>query len=1050
MRLDEKDNDNDMTYRNRYIRRITIFLATVLAVGSVMAQSSGGSSTGVVIKGNVYGGGNLGDVGKITKSADLRTFEWVNGTGVCEVSIISSTAVIEGIVFGAGKGEASTFECEKAIVHNSSVSIENGTVKGNVYGGGEVGRVETDTEVLIGLESEPAEGVTIAPHIVGSVYGAGAGVGTHGYSALVRGNTKVTIKNKAEVGKSVYGGGEIASVGNYGLKNGYPSILLAGGECVVNVQGEAEVGTNTDDGGNVFGASKGIKPPFNKTNVDKTKRSRRMMKRNGNEATLFPDDKEIKTSSDLDLENKTWEYIKEYTDAEKDDSHIIKYVWEYFKEESKYLNFLETLALATRPIVTINEDASVNGSVFGGGELGITKGSVFVNILGGTIEEDVYGGGALADTNTTSEVGDTDTDGKPLPADESGNYSTHTVHPTTAVKLTGGVIKGDAYGGGLGDADTPAYVYGNITFDLNGETTTTTEGGKTVYGTTPIGGSETTTTKGCVVNRIFGCNNLNGSPKGDVLVHIHATQNANATQIGNTAASGETPAVNGKIKGSYDVMAVYGGGNLAAYEPFGPNPTETSDDGKNTTKSTNVIIDGCDLTSIKQVYGGGNAASTPATEVTINGTYEIDEVFGGGNGKDAITVNGVEMPNPGANVGFYDYSAVEPDFPTKADRQATTFTEKYVYGSGKAAVNINGGRIHCVFGGSNTKGNVRVTAVAMLEEVNDETGVPCCAFDVDEAYGGGKSAPMDAEAKLLMACIPGLKEAYGGAEDADIIGNVNLTITNGTFGRVFGGNNLSGTISGSITVNIEETGCKPIIIGELYGGGNEAGYSIHGYKQVTTGVGDEAVTKLEPRTSATDGNEVNGFTTAFADPEVNIKSFTSIGDVFGGGYGETAVMVGSPTVNIHVVADGETEAQKKTYTAKVTNPETGEETGEEETRYYSNYAGGTMTIGGHSITLPSHTKGKVGAIQNVFGGGNAAKVIGSTTVNIGTKATEDYVSNFKGENAPKTGLTVTGADIRGNVYGGGNNADVTGSTKVTIGKETTTTPGGSGGGSSGD
>lgn len=131
-------------------------------------------------------------------------------------------------------------------------------------------------------------------------------------------------------------------------------------------------------------------------------------------------------------------------------------------------------------------------------------------------------------------------------------------------------------------------------------------------------------------------------------------------------------------------------------------------------------------------------------------------------------------------------------------------------------MNINGGTIHRVFGGSNTKGNVRITAVTMLEEAGG------CPFCVDEAYGGGKSAPMDAEAKLLMACIPGLKEAYGGAQNAEIDGDVTLNITNGTFERIFGGNDEKGYIKGTITVNIEETGCKPIIIGELYGGGNQA------------------------------------------------------------------------------------------------------------------------------------------------------------------------------------------------------------------------------------
>ena len=507
----------------------------------------------------------------------------------------------------------------------------------------------------------------------------------------------------------------------------------------------------------------------------------------------------------------------------------------------------------------------------------------------------------------------------------------------------------------------------------------------------------------------------------------------------------------------YDVHAVYGGGNLAAYKPIGPNPTTTSDDGKNTTYSTNVIIDGCGLTSIRYAYGGGNAASTPATSLTVNGTYEIEEAFGGGNGKDDLP-NG--DPNPGANVGFHAYADNATNAQTPKDR-----ADNYGYGSGKASLNIYGGTIHRVFGGSNTKGNVRQTAVTMLEEVGG------CDFCVDEAYGGGKSAPMDAEAKLLMACIPGLNAAYGGAEAADIQGNVSLTITNGRFSRVFGGNNLSGTIRGAIKVNVEEVGCKPIIIGELYGGGNEAGYSIYGYKQKTEG--GKLVWK--PRESASDNTadgECDNLTTPYADPQVNVKSFTSIGAVYGGGYGKTAVMVGNPTVNVSVV-----EGAWKEYVGESSQYEV-------EGYVYdaTGYKGETITITDsdgtttHDVELPNHAKGKIGAIGQVFGGGNAAPVKGNTTVNIGTLekvSVKSYVEKTvdAGDSLEGLGLytrsgagtiaspyryiaatgtaeegtkyyeekdvetDVVGVDIRGNVYGGGNNAEVTGNTNVQIGKK---------------
>ena len=154
-------------------------------------------------------------------------------------------------------------------------------------------------------------------------------------------------------------------------------------------------------------------------------------------------------------------------------------------------------------------------------------------------------------------------------------------------------------------------------------------------------------------------------------------------------------------------------------------------------------------------------------------------------------------------------------------------------------------------------------------------------------------------------------------------------------------------------------------------------------------------------------------------------------------------MVGNPTVNVNEVYG----------------------------RYYDDDASvvgeGAKTPNGYPI--PSHAKGKMGAIHTVFGGGNAAKVIGNTTVNIATlsdvyvvkqvTAGEDlpadcYTRSGAGTTAspyvytPASGTAsadetyyekqnVLGVDIRDNVYGGGNNAEVTGNTNVNIGKKKT-------------
>ena len=587
-------------------------------------------------------------------------------------------------------------------------------------------------------------------------------------------------------------------------------------------------------------------------------------------------------------------------------------------------------------------------------KLGKCKGTT-LNMTGGTVKSSVYGGGeigAVAENATVNING--------------GTVGTKVVDSEDATKY---YYFGSVFGGGKGS-----------TANVEGISEAGTTGGDVEVN---LNKDVAEDAKGAVVSQVFGCNDMNGSPKGTVTVHVYSTQTSGKDDISTKPEKGTE---------TYDVEAVYGGGNLAAYEPTNLE-----------TGKTNVIIDGCGKTSIRQVYGGGNAASTPATDVEINGTYEILELFGGGNGFDALP-NG--DPNPGANVGYRDYHLVEnnPEFATKEARVDGAAFAPYRYGTGEATVNVKGGTIHRVFGGSNTKGNVRKTALTMLEELQNN-GEPVCQFQVDEAYGGGKSAPMDAEAKLHMACIPGLQEAYGGAEAADIHDDVTLTITNGTFNRVFGGNNVSGTISGKITVNVEETGCRPVVIGELYGGGNLAAYSIYGYND--------------------DGTPKETGSNPFDDPVVNVRSFTSIGAVYGGGYGTGARMIASPTVNIN-----ESLGTPDSY------PTTGD--------YDANgFKGKTITLDEgketeHTVTLPAHTKGKMGAIGDVFGGGNAAEVKGNTTVNVGTLSENAFVSvddNPATAETDESKIPVIGADIRGNVYGGGNNAEVTGNTNVNIGKK---------------
>ena len=682
-----------------------------------------------------------------------------------------------------------------------------------------------------------------------------------------------------------------------------------------------------------------------------------------------------------------------------------------------------------------------------------------VNITGGTIYNNVYGGG---------EIG--------------------TVKKDTEVNLKGGRIMNNAYGGGKGTVAIPADVGGNATVELNN------------------GVKENK--KGCVVKRIFGCNDLNGSPKGRALVHVYATQHpdkptisesdkhpkydnldtytisnySGLTTLASTVGVDVTPYTT-ILTGSgteevkqqaladmleaislkkYDVLAVYGGGDLAPYKPYGPKRDGTPGDYKNTTEYAEVIIDGCGLTSIKQVYGNGNAASSPASHLTVYGAYEIHELFGGGNGKDDYQIGTERYKNPGADVGYYlhhhyDKTGSQPyeailntDASNKSYREAN-----YSYGTGIAETNVYGGRIHLAYGGSNVKGNIRSQALSTYETAST------CDLIIDHTYGAGKDAIIDGESRMTIDCVDYMARIFGGSTNSNVNSDINLTITNGVFGQVFGGNDRGGQIDGSITVNIKESGCKPIVIDELYGGGYQAGYSIYGYYQdgetwkprtreqfetakaavldaVVYPVGADEEARAKAETDALVEANLYGFPKA--DPRINIISATKIGDVYGGGY--QAEVIGSPTINVnmeegHVTAkyayDTENGSPKDAYTegkhtltttykvdaGGVTYvPATG--TYVSGTTYYTDATGAT------EVTITTDFEEGVTDVSGYY-------VVGSGSLVERTREDDYEVTGIVTEDGPYKNNAILKIGTIGNIYGGGNEANVIGNASIEIG-----------------
>jgi len=679
--------------------------------------------------------------------------------------------------------------------------------------------------------------------------------------------------------------------------------------------------------------------------------------------------------------------------------------------------------------VTRNTTVDINGgtiynNVYGGGALSSvgppkldpdpkkdyaasTWSQCLVNINGGTIgrtadyESHQYGGCVYGASRGNDFAADESPDnyatvlwtqvninGGDIAGNVYGGAKGGIVWKDTEVNLKGGTIAHNAYGGGQGTTDIAANIGGNTTVKLN-------EG-------KGAGNS------GCMVEKVFGCNDLNGTPKGHALVHVYATQHKGTAKIvpeggkyakfesmeggysitnysglttlaaatgtdvtaytdvlggGGTEDEKETALANmieAIADKKYDVLAVYGGGDLAMYEPTDPN------------ENTDVIIDGCALTSIKQVYGGGNAASTPANLVRINEAYEIHEAFGGGNGKDDYETGGKWYKNLGANVGykatFHSDKSGDPTtgtkanpYPAVANDDADTPEERrantsYHYGKGTVELNVTGGYVHTTYGGSNMKGNVRKSAITNTEDA----GV--CTLQIDASYPAGKNADTDGEAKINGSCVDYQEAIYGGSENANVYSDVVIDITNGHYGAIYGGNNTRGKIYGSITINVHEEGCKPIIIDNLYGGGYNADYSIYGYN-------DDGSARTKTQYDALDASEKAKITVQ-RDPQINIISATRIGKIYGGGY--NAKMIGSPSVNVNM-EEGFVTAK---YVTK--DPDAFEE--------------GYHPVIDHGVDCSYYVKelkdGKAilrrGTVGSVYGGGYKGDVQGDTDVEIGT------------------------------------------------------------------
>ena len=593
-------------------------------------------------------------------------------------------------------------------------------------------------------------------------------------------------------------------------------------------------------------------------------------------------------------------------------------------------------------------DGTLLGNIYGGCNLnGNVKGNILVDLTGGSVganntaTADVFGGGygnltvtegnvevklngasayVYGDIYGGSGYGDVNKD----------NTNTTTVNilngyvKKTTIDRTATVYGGNVYGGGLGRnqiGDDPNTAY---PAKINGKVYVNIGSGE-VDGdgfATSVSGNAT------IEGDVYGCNNVNGSPQDDVFVNIYQT------------AHGDTDATNAYPS---DIANAYSDGSAITVTDLEYNIKPTGEGGQGQTfalnavygggnkasylpaanKMTTVHVYGCGNT-IKDVYGGGNAADVgKENELTVNTLLRIDggriyRSFGGGNGAGT--------DNPGANI----------------------------YGT--ASSQVYAGLINEVYGGANQLGSIdvidlNVTSANTCDEVYGKvfgcanaaplnhsitTTIGCPVGTIGELYGGSFQAPIgeanNPNANVTLNVYGGsYASVFGGSKGKDdiaanIYGNVTLNLFGGTITDAFGGNDVNGTISGVVTVNVldHESGC-PLDITNIYGANRLAAY--------------------EPSDPASVSPVVN---------VMHVKSDNEIhGNVYGGAYGASATVTSNPQVNIGYDAT----TMQTLYNSLLPDPAP------------ANYMGSTG--------VPSaHVHG------NVYGGGELASVVGTSTVNL--------------------------------------------------------------------
>lgn len=624
------------------------------------------------------------------------------------------------------------------------------------------------------------------------------------------------------------------------------------------------------------------------------------------------------------------------------------------------------------------------GNVYGGSKAkGTVYGSANVNVLGGNIVNDVYGGGEGNNTFVTKNVdvviGDNSISNELLiNGNVYGGSAYGTVNGSevgtsvsnfdTNVTVNRGTITQSVFGGGKGNNTYTPFVLGNVTVNINGGNIGNVFGGNDAQGSP--NGDDFVYLNGGVIGNSYGGGNNTGQEVTNIYLQGATVNNL----FGGSNKSGTVNTTNVYIK-SGNVGNVYGGNNIGG-----------------NTDVNNVTVTGAEFTG--DIYGGGSLADSSTSIVLVDSTT-VNDVYAGGE-RASVTTTNVTCNGAVANkvFGGSNYSG-EVD------------TSKVI---------INASKIEGVYGGNNQGGTTKTTNV----DINSGT--------ITNVFGGGDNASSTTSNVNINDGV--ITNVYGGGNEAGL-DTSNVTVNSGTINNLFGGSNKSGNIVDANILVGDDTNSTPLVDVSINSSPVEATWhssEYATYADVTvklTNLTDKEISDWQIRLNMpNDAIIYSNWSGTDFSIENGVANITSVNKYDSNSPNKLAANSGTYSFTFAILTN--TSVSDFKVTSKVVKPVS--------EVVASNINIGNLYGGNNEggITSTPVIKVNSGIIGNLYGGGNKASV-GTTDVTI-KGATINYV--YAGGNAAgvarDTFLDIDNTTINNNVYGGGNEGIVSGNTKVLI------------------